>query len=158
MLYPLSYGGERPLSVALDTDRTENGGLVSARVLVVDDDASIRSLLEVTFRTEGLEVETARNGQEGLEAALVDPPAVIVLDVMMPVMDGWTAAERLKANERTRDVPIIFLTARTLDRDLKRGRELGAAAYVTKPFDIADLADLVHELVDPEGTATARSW
>lgn len=131
---------------------------MSARVLVVDDDGSIRSLLEMSFMTEGLEVETARNGQEGVEAALLDPPDCIVLDVMMPVMDGWEAAERLKAEERTRDVPIIFLSARTQDSDLRRGRELGAAAYVTKPFDVADLADLVHELVDPEGTAQAREW
>jgi len=131
---------------------------VSARVLVVDDDGSIRSLLEMTFMTEGLEVQTARNGQEGLEAALLDPPDCIVLDVMMPVMDGWETAERLKANERTREVPIIFLSARTQDSDLSRGRELGAAAYVTKPFDVADLAELVHELVDPEGTAQAREW
>lgn len=131
---------------------------MSARVLVVDDDASIRGLLEMTFMTEGLEVETARNGKEGVEAALVDPPDCIVLDVMMPVMDGFTAAERLKADERTRDVPIVFLTARTQDSDLARGRELGAAAYVTKPFDVADIAELVHELVDPEGTARAREW
>lgn len=131
---------------------------MSARVLVVDDDASIRGLLEVTFMTEGLTVETARNGQEAVEAALLDPPDCIVLDVMMPVMDGFEAAEVLKADERTRAVPIVFLTARTQDSDLARGRELGAAAYVTKPFDVADIADLVHELVDPEGTAAAREW
>lgn len=108
--------------------------------------------------TEGLEVETARNGQEGLEAALLDPPDCIVLDVMMPVMDGWETAERLKAEEGTRHVPIVFLSARTQDSDLRRGRQLGAAAYVTKPFDVADLVDLVHELVDPEGSARAREW
>lgn len=128
------------------------------RVLVVDDDASIRGLLEVTFMTEGLEVTTARNGQEALESALTDPPDCILLDVMMPVMDGFTAAERLKADQRTRGVPIVFLTALTQDGDLARGRELGAAAYVTKPFDVADIADLVNELVDPEGTAAARKW
>ncbi len=77
---------------------------------------------------------------------------------MMPVMDGWEAAERLKSEERTADVPIIFLSARTQDADLQRGRELGAAAYVTKPFDVADLVDLVHELVDPDTSAAAREW
>lgn len=131
---------------------------MSARVLVIDDDQSIRSLLEMTFTTEGLEVETARDSQEGLEAALLDPPDCIVLDVMMPGMDGWEAARRLKAEERTRDVPIVFLSARTQDSDLRRGRQLGAAAYVTKPFDVADLAELVHGLVDPEGTAQAGAW
>jgi CheY-like chemotaxis protein len=127
-------------------------------VLVVDDDASIRGLLEVTFMTEGFEVTTARNGQEAIESALTDPPDCILLDVMMPVLDGWGAAERLKAEARTRDIPLVFLTARTQDSDLARGRELGASAYVTKPFDVADIADLVNELVDPEGTAAARQW
>lgn len=129
------------------------------RVLVVDDDASIRGLLEVTFLTEGLDVTTARHGQEAVELALTeDPFDCIFLDVMMPVMDGWQAAERLQSEERTRDVPIVFLTARTQDSDLARGRALGAAAYVTKPFDVADIADLVNDIVDPEGTALARDW
>jgi CheY-like chemotaxis protein len=131
---------------------------VTGRVLVVDDDATIRSLLQVTFETEGLEVETARNGAEAVTAALAEPPAVIVLDVMMPVMDGWAAAERLRADGRTRDVPVVFLTARTQDADLRRGRELGAVAYVTKPFDVADLAELVHDVVDPETARRAREW
>lgn len=131
---------------------------MAGRVLVVDDDATIRSLLEVTFETEGLDVETARNGAEAVAAALAEPPAVVVLDVMMPVMDGWAAAERLRDDERTKDVPIVFLTARTQDDDLRRGRELGAVAYVTKPFDVADLAELVHDLVDPETARRAREW
>lgn len=131
---------------------------MTGRVLVVDDDATIRSLLEVTFQTEGLEVETARNGAEAVTAALAEPPAVIILDVMMPVMDGWKAAERLRDDERTRDVPVVFLTARTQDEDLRRGRELGAVAYVTKPFDVADLAELVHDLVDPDTSRRAKEW
>lgn len=131
---------------------------MSARVLVVDDDAVIRELLRVTLVTEGLTVETARDGQEGLAQALVEPPDCIVLDVMMPGLDGFGVAERLLQDERTRHVPIVFLTARTQDADLARGRRLGAAAYVTKPFDVADIADLVHQLVDPEGTTRAREW
>ena len=119
-----------------------------ARVLVVDDDASIRQLLEVTFRTEGLDVETARDGRDGLTRALADPPDVVVLDVMMPELDGWEVAERLAADPRTATVPVVFLSARTQDADVTRGRELGAAAYVTKPFDVFDLCELVHELVE----------
>ena len=119
-----------------------------ARVLVVDDDASIRRLLEVTFRTEGLDVETARDGRDGLARALSDPPDVVVLDVMMPELDGWEVAERLAADPRTATVPVVFLSARTQDADVTRGRELGAAAYVTKPFDVFDLCELVHELVE----------
>lgn len=129
---------------------------MTARVLVVDDDASIRRLLEVALETEGFEVETARDGKQGLESALVEPPALVVLDVMMPVMDGFEAAERLGASPRTADVPIVFLSARTQDADLQRGRELGAAAYVTKPFDLTDLLELVHELVSGDAPVTAR--
>lgn len=150
----------RRTSVAPSHPTTETETTLSApRVLVVDDDASIRGLLEITFMTEGLDVTTARNGQEAVEYALTEEAYdCIFLDVMMPVMDGWAAAERLKSEERTKDIPIVFLTARTQDSDLARGRALGAAAYVTKPFDVADIADLVHELVDPEGTSAARDW
>ena len=119
-----------------------------ARVLVVDDDASIRRLLDVTLRTEGLEVETATDGHDGLRRALSDPPDVVVLDVMMPGLDGWGVAERLAADPRTTDVPVVFLSARTQDADVARGRELGAAAYLTKPFDVFDLCELLHELVE----------
>jgi len=119
-----------------------------ARVLVVDDDASIRTLLEVSLRTEGLEVDTARDGRDGLEQALVDPPDVVVLDVMMPELDGWGVAEGLAANPRTAGVPVVFLSARAQDADVARGRALGAAAYVTKPFDVFDLCELLHELVE----------
>ena len=151
MLYPLSYGGGRATgdcSVAA-SDRREEGDVT--RVLVVDDDASIRQLLELTFSVEGFEVTTARDGREGLHSALDDPPDVVVLDVMMPELDGWTVAERLKADPRTADVPVVFLSARTQDSDLRRGRELGAAAYVTKPFDTFDLVELVSELVGTPG-------
>ncbi len=124
-------------------------------MLVVDDDASIRNLLQVALETEGLVVETARDGELGVQAALIDPPAVIILDVMMPVLDGWAAAEQLAANPRTAGVPIVFLSARTQDADLSRGRELGAAAYVTKPFDLSDLCELIHELVDEHVSVSA---
>ena len=105
----------RRTSVASSAPTTETETTLSApRVLVVDDDASIRGLLEVTFMTEGLDVTTARNGQEAVEYALTEEPFdCIFLDVMMPVMDGWAAAELLKSEERTKDVPIVFLTART---------------------------------------------
>lgn len=120
------------------------------RVLVVDDDASIRRLLEVSLGTEGFEVTTARDGADGLASALVDPPDVVVLDVMMPELDGFSVASRLRDNPRTAGLPIVFLSARTQDAALARGRELGAAAYVTKPFDIFDLCELVHELIDDQ--------
>ncbi len=128
---------------------------LTGRVLVVDDDASIRRLLEVALTTEGLQVQTARHGQEGLEAALVEPPGLILLDVMMPVLDGWGMAEALAQNPRTAGVPVVFLSARTQDADIARGRELGAVAYVTKPFDLADLCELVHELLDSHEHANA---
>jgi CheY-like chemotaxis protein len=119
-----------------------------ARVLVADDDATVRTVLAAALRTEGLEVDVARDGAAAIASALVDPPDVIVLDLSMPSIDGWIVATRLLAEPRTAHVPIVFLAERTSDVDLQRGRMLGGVAYVSKPFDIADLCQLVHDLVE----------
>ena len=122
---------------------------MSDHVLVIDDDAAIRRLLEVSLETEGIRVETARDGVVGIRCAVDDPPSLVILDVMMPELDGWAVAERLAANPSTATVPVVFLSARTRDEDLEKGMALGAAAYVTKPFDVSDLLDLVHEVLGP---------
>lgn len=119
-----------------------------ARVLVADDDAHVREVLARALRMEGLEVELARDGSAALTSALVDPPDLIVLDLHMPTLDGWSVATRLLAEPRTAGIPIVFLAERARDADVVRGRTLGGAAYVTKPFDVADLCELVHDLVD----------
>jgi DNA-binding response OmpR family regulator len=117
------------------------------RVLVIDDEAPIRLLCRVNLEAEGMQVYEAGDGHSGLTKAREEQPDVILLDVMMPEMDGWQVAEELLADERTDGIPIIFLTARAEVRDRARGLDLGGVDYVTKPFNPVELAPLVEELV-----------
>ena len=118
------------------------------RVLVIDDEAPIRLLCRVNLEAEGMEVLEASDGPTGLEKARNDEPDVILLDVMMPGLDGWQVAEELLDSERTNAIPIVFLTARAEVRDRARGIDLGGIDYVTKPFNPVELAPLVLDLID----------
>ena len=117
------------------------------RVLVIDDEPPIRLLCRVNLEAEGMEVLEASDGPTGLEKARNDEPDVILLDVMMPGLDGWQVAEELIEGERTGTIPIIFLTARAEARDRARGLDLGGIDYVTKPFNPVELAPLVRDLI-----------
>jgi len=118
------------------------------RVLVIDDEAAIRLLCRVNLEAEGMAVVEAADGETGLEKARNDEPDVILLDVMMPGLDGWQVAEELLDSERTNSIPIVFLTARAEVRDRARGLDLGGIDYVTKPFNPVELAPLVLDLID----------
>jgi len=118
------------------------------KTLVIDDEAPIRLLCRVNLEAEGVEVLEAADGATGLEIAKRDKPDAILLDVMMPGLDGWSVAERLLSAEETRAIPIIFLTARADLRDRVRGMDAGGLDYVTKPFNPVELASLVREVVD----------
>jgi DNA-binding response OmpR family regulator len=118
------------------------------RVLVIDDEPPIRLLCRVNLEAEGMEVLEASDGPTGLEKARNDEPDVILLDVMMPGLDGWQVAEELIDGEQTGSIPIVFLTARAEARDRARGLDLGGIDYVTKPFNPVELAPLVRELID----------
>ncbi|ADH65763.1 Alkaline phosphatase synthesis transcriptional regulatory protein phoP [Nocardiopsis dassonvillei] len=118
------------------------------RVLVVEDDDVIRELIRLNLELEGFEVFTAVDGQDCLDRAAHIDPHVVTMDVMMPRVDGWTAVERLRADARTRDRPIIMVTARTQETDHQRGRRVGMDAYLTKPFDPDVLIDIIRSLVD----------
>src|SRR4051812_20200291 len=102
-------------------------------VLVIDDEEPIRLLCSVNLAAEGIEVLEAADGPSGLEQAREHRPDVVLLDVMMPGLDGWQVAERLLEDERTSRIPIIFLTARAEFRDRARGLDIGGIDYVTKP-------------------------
>jgi DNA-binding response OmpR family regulator len=119
-----------------------------ARVMAVDDDHVIRGLLEVNLEMEGHEVVTAVDGQDALDKIRTQPPDLVILDVMMPNMNGWQVAEALQADAATSHIPIVFLSARAMENDIRRGTEVGAAAYVTKPFDPIDLMALVSRLLE----------
>jgi DNA-binding response OmpR family regulator len=117
------------------------------RVLVIDDEAPIRLLCRVNLEADGMQVLEASDGPTGLEKARNDEPDVILLDVMMPGLDGWQVAEELLDDRRTSSIPIVFLTARAEVRDRARGLDLGGIDYVTKPFNPIELAPQVRELI-----------
>jgi DNA-binding response OmpR family regulator len=117
-------------------------------VLVIDDEAPIRLLCRVNLEAEQMDVLEAADGPSGLDVARAETPDVILLDVMMPGLDGWRVAEALLEDDRTNAIPIIFLTARAEFRDRARGLDIGGVDYVTKPFNPLELAPLVRELLD----------
>jgi DNA-binding response OmpR family regulator len=118
------------------------------RVLVIDDEAPIRLLCRVNLEAEGISVVEAGDGPSGLAMASSEQPDVILLDVMMPGLDGWGVAEALLEDEQTAEIPIIFLTARAEFRDRARGLDIGGVDYITKPFNPVELAPLVRSLLE----------
>jgi two-component system, OmpR family, alkaline phosphatase synthesis response regulator PhoP len=117
------------------------------KTLIIDDEAPIRLLCRVNLEAEGIEVLEAPDGVTGLELARSEKPDAILLDVMMPGLDGWNVAEQLLSEEGTGAIPIIFLTARADLRDRVRGMDVGGLDYITKPFNPLELASLVREVV-----------
>lgn len=118
-----------------------------SRVLIVDDDPVIRRLLQVNFRLEGFEVHTAGDGEEALATIRAHRPDAVVLDVTMPLMDGFEVARRIRDDESEggADIPVVIVTARVREEDRQEAERAGAAAYLTKPFDPADLVRTVRE-------------
>ncbi len=119
-----------------------------ARVLIVDDEAPIRLLCRVNLEAEQMQVLEAGDGPTGLETARREKPDVILLDVMMPGLDGWRVAEELLEDPATSSIPIVFLTARAELRDRARGLDLGGLDYITKPFNPVDLAPMIRDLIE----------
>jgi CheY-like chemotaxis protein len=114
---------------------------MSRRILIVDDEDDIREVAQVSLELVGhFEVLTASNGREGLERARGEKPDAILLDVMMPDMDGPATLAQLQSDPATRDIPVVFLTAKTQTSERTRLEQLGAAGILTKPFDPLKLA------------------
>ena len=116
-------------------------------ILIVDDDPAITTLLRMTFELEGHVVMTATSGPEALELAREIHPAAMVVDVMMPQMDGLELIRRLRANDATATIPIVCCSARALAADVNAGLAAGADDYVTKPYDPFDLIERVESRV-----------
>ena len=117
------------------------------RILVCDDDPVILRLLQVNLELEGYEVLLANHGEEAFEVAQTTRPDLIILDIMMPRMDGYQTIAALKANDGTQHIPVVFLSAKAQASDIEKGKEQGVADYLTKPFDPSDLLDVVERLV-----------
>ena len=116
-------------------------------MLVVDDDEVIRRLIAVNLQLEGFEVETAVDGQDCLDKVAEIDPDVITLDVMMPRLDGWETAVQLRQSPEFAHIKVILISARAQEDDKARGAEVGADAYLTKPFDPNEMIRVVRELV-----------
>ncbi len=117
------------------------------KILITDDDPDIIELLQVNLEFEGYDVITAADGLEAVERAARDTPDLVILDIMMPRMDGWTARAEMLKDPRTAEIPVIFLSARAQQADLRKGYESGVAAYVTKPFEPVELLDLIEQIL-----------
>jgi CheY-like chemotaxis protein len=121
--------------------------------MVVDDDEVIRQLIAVNLTLEGFDVVTAIDGQDCLDKVLDARPDVITLDVMMPRLDGWVTATQLRRNPQTANIKVVLITARAQEDDRDRGRQVGVDAYLTKPFDPAEMIRVVRELAGAPSSA-----
>lgn len=108
-------------------------------IMLIEDDPQIANIMRIKLTNNGFTVRHHADGQSGLNAALAEPPALILLDVMMPVMDGYQVLQALRANPATRDLPVLMLTAKGQERDVLRGFETGATDYIIKPFSPAEV-------------------
>ena len=117
------------------------------KILIVDDEPNIVMALEYTFKRNNFEVFIARDGQEALDILEVQLPDVIILDVMMPMVDGFATLEQIKNDERLQHCKVIFLSAKKKEKDIEKGLSLGANLYVVKPFSIKKLVEQVQDLI-----------
>ena len=116
-------------------------------ILICDDDPVILRLLQVNLELEGYTVLLAHDGAEAVETATQESPDLVILDIMMPRMDGYQACEAIKAADGTSDIPVVFLSAKAQQSDIERGKSFGVSEYLTKPFDPNELLDVVERLV-----------
>jgi DNA-binding response OmpR family regulator len=116
-------------------------------VLVIDDERSIRLLCRINLAASGMEVLEAADGSTGIELARSERPDLVLLDVMMPGLDGWEVARRLAADPATSEIPIVFLTARAGATDRHLGGRLGGVGYVVKPFDPIEIGNVVEDVL-----------
>lgn len=125
------------------------------KILVIEDEPSLREILTYNLRHEGFEVIAAADGQEGLRQAERESPDLLILDLMLPVVDGLQVCRQLRGNARTHDIPVLMLTARSEERDEIVGFRMGADDYVTKPFKMKPLIHRVKALLRRTGAEGA---
>jgi two-component system alkaline phosphatase synthesis response regulator PhoP len=133
----------------------EVSGMAKGRILVVDDEIYIVHILDFSLGMEGYEVLTALDGEQALEKARAEKPDLIVLDIMMPKLDGYETCKRLKADPEIKDVPVILLSAKGRNVDQKVGFEVGADDYITKPFSPRKLVERINAILG-HGTSQQR--
>jgi DNA-binding response OmpR family regulator len=122
-----------------------------AKILVAEDERDIRDLLTFTLNYAGHEVVSVANGEEAVEAALREMPDMILMDVRMPKMTGYEACQKIKLNKAIQHIPIVFLSAKGQEAEIRTGLDAGATEYLLKPFAPMELTARVHELLVPYG-------
>jgi len=120
---------------------------MTRKIVLAEDEPQIARLIEFKLKKEGYDVTWRKNGEEALKAIKADKPDLILLDIMMPVMDGYEVLRRLKEDENLGDIPVIMLTARAQEKDVVKGIDLGAEDYITKPFHPAELLARVKRIL-----------
>jgi two-component system alkaline phosphatase synthesis response regulator PhoP len=127
------------------------------RILVVDDEIYIVHILDFSLGMEGYEVVTALDGEEALRKVKEAKPDLIVLDIMMPKMDGYETCRALKSDDSTRDIPVILLSAKGRNVDMQQGYDVGADDYITKPFSPRKLVDRINAMLGQSDEASGSS-
>lgn len=120
------------------------------RILLIDDHQTVFRLLEAIVRIKGYKLLYAESGQQGIVMARQEKPDLILLDVMMPDIDGFKVCQYLKDNDSTKDIPVMFLTARGAEDDMATGRKAGAAGFMTKPFQTVDVLKQIERILAGE--------
>lgn len=118
------------------------------KILIVDDEPNIVMSLEYTFKKNNFEVFIARDGQEALDILKIQLPDIIILDIMMPLVDGFETLEKIKQDPKLKHCKVMFLSAKNKESDIEKGLALGADAYLTKPFSVKKIVEQVMELLD----------
>lgn len=118
------------------------------RILVVEDEESLLKLESILFTSKGYQVTGVRGGKDALTAIALDAPDLVVLDLMLPDMDGFEVCRSIKENPETSAIPVVMLTAKKSSRDLERGRQVGADAYITKPFKSVKVLEVIEGLLN----------
>ncbi|MDD5449477.1 MAG: response regulator [Candidatus Omnitrophica bacterium] len=119
----------------------------SRKILIVDDEADLVEVIKIRLEAAGFSTIIAHDGQEGLNKARKDNPDLIILDLMLPKIDGYKVCAMLKRDQRYMKIPIVMLTARAQESDMKLSKEVGADAYITKPFEPQALLGKIEELL-----------
>lgn len=131
--------------------KRKEGRLVTLHILLIEDDPDIQKMVQLSLKYQGgHQVSVASGGKEGLAKALAEKPDLILLDVMMPEMDGYETCKHLKANPDTTGIPVVFLSARAQQSEIQKGKDLGAIGYLVKPFDPMSLSGQLESLLRGE--------
>ena len=124
---------------------------MKTKILIVEDDANIRFGLQEVLQTEGFAIAVCERGDDAVDAVVKEKPALVLLDIMLPGKSGYEICKALKSDPATREIPVIFLTARSMPSEIKDALDLGALGYLAKPFDPMSLVSQINELLSPVG-------